>query len=268
MSPLAPALHHEDTGAWLWHNLREAFPDAVAVTLMPDHPHLVVPDAPLVDQRLARLLGHFGRTFRVRGRAAAVASPEPIRSRAALARHVRYVALNPCRANLVRCPLAWPWSTHRDVVGACADPWVTAERLARVLGVSRRSFEARHHAYVSADPHADVAGTPMPHAAKHVDVAALPLQFLIDAVAAATRSSPHAITRKGLPRALFVALAIDQGWRQPALLSRVARCSPRTIHRLAQGIDADVLDAARLCAASSRLRTLAPRGENRDVRTG
>jgi len=203
MSPLSPPLHHEDAGAWLWHGLREAFPGALALTLMPDHPHLVVPAGVAIDQRLAGLLG----------------------------------------------------------------PWVSATRLAAALGICRRGFEARHHAYVSADPHASITGTPMPRTAPPVDIASIPLQSLIDAVAAATRSKPDAITRKGTPRALLVALALDQGWRQTSLLARVAGCSPRTIQRLAQSIDPRGLAAARLCAADVRLRDLPPRDGNRDVRT-
>lgn len=263
LSSIAPPLHHKDTGGWLWARLREAFPDALAVTLMPDHPHLVTRcvDVHAQQQRLARLLGHFGRSFGVRGPAARVAPPDEIRSVAALARHVRYVALNPCRAGLVRCPLAWPWSTHRDVIGACVDPWVSAARLAAALGVPRRGFEARHHAYVSGDPHANVAGTPMPRLAPSVDIATLPLQTVLDAVAAATRTDDIERSRE-----LFVWLAIDQGWRQTGLLARVARCAPRTIQRHALHVDARALEHARLCAGDARLRQAPPSSDaDRDI---
>jgi REP element-mobilizing transposase RayT/antitoxin (DNA-binding transcriptional repressor) of toxin-antitoxin stability system len=266
MSPLSPPLHHEDTGTWLWQHLRETFLQALAVTLMPDHPHLVITDDHDAPQRLARLLGQFGRTFGIRGRAASIADPEPIRSQAAALRHVRYIALNPCRASLVRCPLAWPWSTHRDVIGACTDPWITATRLAAALGVPRRGFEARHHAYVSGDPHASVVGTPMPRAAPTVEIPIIPLQLLVDAVAAATRTPGETITRRGRPRALLVALARDQGWHQTSLLARVAGCSHRAIQRLPQCFDTRALEALRLCAGDPRLRRLPPRDQKRGVR--
>lgn len=266
LSPLAPPLHHQETGGWLWPHMRDTFPDVLAATLMPDHPHLVLPDTGDVQQRLARLLGQFGRVFGVRGHAAVVAEPEPIRSQAALARHVRYVALNPCRAKLVRCPLAWPWSTHRDVIGACTDPWITATRLAAALGESRRGFEARHHAYVSGDPTASVAGTPMPRAVSSVDIPNVPLQFLVDAVVAATRTTPDAITRKGEPRAMFVALARDQGWLQSSVLANVTRCTPRAIQRIIERVDDDDLAALRLCAGDARLRELPPKFAERDRR--
>jgi hypothetical protein len=244
-------LHHEDTGSWLWRYLRAAFPQALAVVLMPDHLHMILSsvEASLVEQRLARLLGHFGRSFDVRSALARVAPAEAIRSQAALARHIRYVALNPCRAALASCPLEWPWSTHRDLIGACVDPWVTADRLAAALGVSRRDFEARHHAYVSGDPHASVTGTPFPRAVPSVDIPAVPLQTLIDATAAATRTAAEDV-----PRALLVALAIDQGWRHTALLAGIAGCSPRTVQRLAKQVDARALACARMCAGDARLR--------------
>lgn len=267
MSPLSPPLHHTDTGAWLWQRLRAAFPHALAVALMPDHLHFVLVDVDDAPQRLARVLGQFGRTFGIRGRASAVAEPEAIRSPRALARHVRYVALNPCRANLVSCPLAWPWSTHRDVIGACVDPWITATRLAATLRLPRHNFERRHHKYVSSDPDADVSGTPMPVPAPSVDIPNIPLQHLVDAVAAATRTSAHDVTHRGQPRALFVALAHDQGWRQTSQLAHIASCSPSAIQRLAQRIDADALGALRLCAGDSRLREPPPNAAKRSVRS-
>lgn len=165
--PALIPLSGEDIGGWLWAHLRDAFPTALATVLMPDHPHLVIPteDAEAAAARLARLLGQLGRRLGVLGRAGRVAAPEPIRSVATLARHVRYVALNPCRAGFASCPLAWPWSTHRDVVGACLDPWVTASRLALALQTTPIGFAARHHGYVSADPHVNVEGTPLPRPA-------------------------------------------------------------------------------------------------------
>lgn len=259
-SPAAPALDHQETGSWLWTRLREAFPQAIGVVVMPDHLHLLCElDPRAAEQRLVRLLGHFARAFGVRGGSAHVPPAEAIRSTAALARHVRYVALNPCRKGLVACPLMWPWSTHRDVVGACVDPWITAERLATTLGAPRRGFEARHHAYVSGDPHASVTGTSLPRAAPRVDIAAIPLQALIEAVASATRTSIDE-----MPRGLLVALALDQGWRQTSLLARVTGCSTRTIQRLSREVDARALQSARLCAGDERLRILPRRVVNRD----
>jgi hypothetical protein len=252
----APDLSRADTGAWLWAHLRAAFPLAIAVTVMPDHPHLVVatddPDAARV--RLARLLGQFGRRFGVRGRIADTPAPEPIRARDVLARQVRYVALNPCRARLVRCPLAWRWSTHRDVIGACVEPWVTPGRLAAALERPWQDFAARHHAYVSSDPHTHVEGTPLPIAARPTNLPMLGLREIAEAATAATRSPLRSIRELGLSRTLFVDLAYEQSWGHASKLAEVCGCSRYTIHRLRGTADPEALAAARLCLGDARLR--------------
>jgi len=245
-----------DTGVWLWTHLRAAFPDAIAVTLMPDHPHLVVPtDDPAGDRvRLARLLGQFGRRFGVRGRISDTPPPSPIRERQVLARQVRYIALNPCRAGLVDCPLAWRWSTHRDVIGASVDPWVTPTRLADALGRPWRDFAARHHAYVSADPHARVDGTPLPMPAPTTALPKFGLREIAEAATSATRTPLRSIRDLGASRTLFVALAYASGWGHAARLAEICRCSRSTIHRLHDAADPADLAAARLCLGDARLR--------------
>jgi hypothetical protein len=183
-----------------------------------------------------------------------VAPAEAIRSQAALARHVRYVALNPCRKRLAGCPLAWPWSTHRDVLGACVDPWVTAARMRLALGGQPADFLARHHAYVSADPHAEVAGTPFPLAAPSTRLSVLSLREIIEAVMAATRAPVSALEQRGPTRSLFVALAYEQAWDDPERLAAVCSCRPRTIRSLARLPAPLGLAAARLCLGDARLR--------------
>jgi hypothetical protein len=251
-----PPLDDAEVGAWLWSHLRQAFPGAIAAVLMPDHPHLVLAsDEPERDRRrLARMLGQLGRRAGVRGQASEVPPAEPIRGGPVLSRHVRYVALNPCRRGLAGCPLAWPWSTHRDVIGATVDPWVTAVRLAAALGGAWQGFASRHHAYVSAGPHAHVAGTPMPSAAVPTTLPAVGLGTIAEASAAALRVPVTSMRRCGAARALFVALAIDQGWTHVGRLAEVCGCSRRTVHRHAAAVDPEALHAARLCLGDVRLR--------------
>ncbi len=236
--------------------MRRAFPFAIAALLMPNHPHLVTAsEDPEADRcRLARLLGQLGRRFGVRGQVSEVPDPDPIREGIVLARQVRYVALNPCRSRLVRCPLAWRWSTHRDVVGASVDPWVTAPRLAAALGRPLRDFPQRFHGYVSGDPDARVEGTAFPIAAPSTMLARDPLETIADAACAALRVPTTEIRRHGDARALFVALALDQGWRSTVQLANVCACSPHTIRRRAKDVDDAALLAARLCLGDARLR--------------
>ncbi|MBC8073220.1 MAG: hypothetical protein IAG13_33165 [Deltaproteobacteria bacterium] len=256
VSPAMPSLVREDVAAWVWTHLRQAFPSAIAVVLMPDHPHLVLAsdDPNGARCRLARLFGHAGRRFGVAGQASVAPEAKLIRGRQVLARQVRYVALNPCRKRLARCPLAWRWSTHRDVVGASVDPWVTPDRLARALGGPFTGFVAQHHAYVSGDPDARVEGTPLPRAAAPTTMATHDLQTIAAAACAALRRPVTAIRDKGPARALFIGLAIEQGWRSTAQLADVCGCGIRTIERRVSELAADSLVAARLCLGDARLR--------------
>jgi REP element-mobilizing transposase RayT len=134
--PQRIALTDHELASWLWQRLRTMFPDVLAAVLMPDHLHLLLRDlAEVAQQRLRDLV----RALRRRNHAAAdirwlpVEMPTSVPNAKHAARQVRYLHLNPCRDGLAYDPLAWPWSTHRDAVGAVAEPWVPAPMLAREL---------------------------------------------------------------------------------------------------------------------------------------
>jgi hypothetical protein len=166
---LAP-LRAFEPAARAWRALSAALATALAAVLMPTHLHLLVAAADPDELRrgLGALLsgltrsGAFGPARRLWE---PVPPPEPVPDRCHLRRLVRYLALNPCRDGLCADPLSWLWSTHRDVMGAAVEPWVTPERLAAALRESPRGFAAAHHAYVAADPTVDVNGTPPPRPA-------------------------------------------------------------------------------------------------------
>lgn len=173
-----------------------AFPGLQAACLMPDHVHLLL-DHPDAARGLGGVMSAYARWRNHHRRArgpvwCAAPAPEPIPDAKHLQRTVRYVHLNPCRAGLVRDPLAWPWSTHRDAVGLAVPGCVRARR-------DPHGF----HAYVSGDPSAAVAGTPFPEEqwgwARLVDVA--------DAVLAVRRQEPEALRRRGPTRRLFLEAA-------------------------------------------------------------
>jgi hypothetical protein len=262
-----------DVAEWLWPQLRAAFPLALASCLMPDHPHLVTPSRDEEEARRAlnRVLGALARHVGVR-HVGEASPPSVITDRPKLQRDLRYVALNPPRAGLVDDPLAWLFSTHRDVLGASVDPWIDATRLARALGRPVHGFVETYHRYVSSDPDVHVAGTPVPRPALPTQVAHYPLTRIARAAAAATRTRPESIRRLGLPRQLFVHLAREQGWRDWEALAIACDCSTRTIRRVAEGRVA--LDAARLCLGDARLlrgvsssvTTSALRGSDRRMR--
>jgi hypothetical protein len=241
----------------VWDRLRRAFPLAFAASLMPEHLHVLddAPDLEAARRRLAAVLGGAARYGGQRGpQWLPVPEPTPVRGPAHLERTIRYVVLNPCRARLCQDPLEWAWSTHRDVIGAAADPWISAGRLARALGQSPRNFAARHHAYVSADPTVAVAGTPAPEPAAASSFATLPLSRLAAAAAAATRAPLEAVRGRTATRRLFVHLAIRDGWRDTRSIAAACGISDRAVRLLrALPVDPGAVAAAALCAGDDRL---------------
>ena len=123
--PFAP-IAERSSATWLWTGLREIFGSALAAALMPNHLHVVAPtpDPQIELDRLRHLLGAYARVFGVGWNR--IPDPKPLVTIDKLVRQVRYIALNPCRPVrvgtesivLVRDPLLWEWSTHRDAIGA------------------------------------------------------------------------------------------------------------------------------------------------------
>jgi hypothetical protein len=170
-----------------------------------------------------------------------------------IARQVRYIHLNPCRAALTDDPLRWLWSTHRDVVGAVVDPWIDGLRLAPHLGKSTCGFEDWFHGYVSADPTVHVAGTFPPAPASACDVPSIPLANVATAARAAMRAGPSDIRRIGQARRLFLCLAHQQGWRDPRQLAAMCAMSTKAVRWNFARASAAGLAAAALCLGDDRL---------------
>lgn len=260
---------------WVWRQLRKGFPDALAVTLMPDHLHMVAPDRGARGaKRLGRILGAANRIGATRARFRPVEPPRPLTSLDKLQRGVRYVWLNPCRPRkyrgrdhrLVDDPLAWWWSTLRDTVGAVADPWTPAADVATALGWSATPHIAcRLHAYATRDDHV------APHARVFPEPAAaseLPHGSIADVFAAAlhaTRSPREDLRRKTTARRVAVGLSYRQGWTFPRRLAPHLGVHPSTISRLAPAATPAELRAAARCltprlSSPSPAEVLAARG--------
>ena len=202
----------------LWDRVIEAVPDPVALCLMPDHVHLL--HARDVHARLGRALSAFARwRNHQRGVKGAVwerqSAPEPVLGEKKLRRSERYIHLNPCRAWLVKDPLAWAWSTHRDRVGLavpCVRPPVP----------DTHAF----HAYISADPTVHVQGTQLPVAQD-----LLPLEPVIAAVSEVTRSPWSALFRRGPQRQLLLSSLLSLTAARPAEIALECRVSRKTVYR-------------------------------------
>lgn len=143
---------HPEAAA-LWARLT-ALDGLVAACLMPDHVHVVLAHGEATALSGVRS-GYSRWRNRRRGDAGSAwqvpPPPESLPDALHRERTVRYVHLNPCRAGIVKDPLEWPWSTHRDAVG-----------LARAPAVPPRRDPAAFHAHVSGDPSVAVTGTPLP----------------------------------------------------------------------------------------------------------
>ena len=233
-----------------WRVLRRRWPRVLSACLMGNHLHVLVEGVDPAEESawLLRALR------RMRGWPGATVEASPAQGRVKLRRDLRYIALNPCRAGLARDPLAWLWSTHRELFGAVVEPWVDRDRILQLEG----SLEA-HHAYVSSDPSVDVSGTPPPRSARSTQHAVRPLGDVLLAARAATRGGDP--RQRGPARDLFLALAADQGWRNPTQLAALCGISRQAVAR-AWRRDID-LGPGRACLGDPRLlaavRPSAPR---------
>jgi REP element-mobilizing transposase RayT len=65
---------------------------------------------------------------------------------------LRYIHLNPVRANLAASPDDYPWSSHHAYLGKRAEPWVTTAFALRMFDRERARAIAAYEAFVSAAP--------------------------------------------------------------------------------------------------------------------
>jgi hypothetical protein len=263
------ALLQGDSPFWLWPRLAACLPDALGALLMPDHLHIIadVDDPEVARAALARTLGWHGRRFVGAGLAWETPPPRPVAHTAELRRQLRELARTPCRAGLADDPLSWAWSTHRDILGAVAKPWVDPRALRDQLRDRRPGFSNRWHRYVSANPSVDPVGSAPPRPELPASVPTRSLADIWLAATVASRRRPVDVNRRGPARHLFVLLADHQGWRSPRHLCRCCSASPGTIQRL-QAIPRPAgLAAASLCLGDERI--LRPSSLHRaTVRTG
>ncbi len=243
----------------LWCGLRRAFPEALGSVVMPDHLH-VIDEGMERDEARRRLSRVLSRATYGMGRGVWAAVPVPDRvHEPKLARTIRYVALNPCREELVADPLEWTWSTHRDVVGAVAEPWVAAGRLEVRLRPRMWGSSEAWHRFVSSDFSVAPGGTPPPRRIARHEGREFSIVEVIESVTSALRLPPDAIRRRGSARRLFVHLAVFLGWRDTALLARTVDTSRRSIAKiLHRRPGRPEWEAAMVCLGDRRLRSLRP----------
>ncbi len=203
----------------LWDRLSRAAP-MDALTLMPAHVHSAC-EPEVVGQIKEALRGYALWRNHARGERGPVwehgAEPTEVRGAEHEKRTMRYILLNPCRDHLVRDPLGWPFSTHRDAVGLAYPALVRPVRDAR-----------RWHAWVSGDPSVQVGGTQLPQWAPGREPT---LAEIFAAVSALTRTPESQLRRPGPARDLLLQSARDLTGKSCREIARVFGLDPATVSR-------------------------------------
>jgi hypothetical protein len=167
-----------------------------AAVVMPTHDHALVPkDQVSRVKEAARGYAlwrnrHRGESGQVWGHGA-----EGVRvgNEKHVQRAIRYLHMNPCREGLVTDPLAWPFSTHRDMLGLA---WPAA----RLPVADAEAF----HRWVSADPTVSVSGTSLPRPPAPERLGSVSLAQILAAVSAVTRTPEPELTSRGPARTLVI----------------------------------------------------------------
>ena len=261
----------EELARWTWQRLGEAFPLATSASLMPDHPHIVAPDEGEAGRlKLGRILGASGRALgRPFGRGAlweAVPPPLTLDTPDKHRRMDRYTLLNMCRpwrfrgrwVCLADDPLAWRWTTLHDVIGATADTWVPAARMAEVHGWRVVEAAEQIHRYVTRDDHVSRQAYELPQAPASSPLPDRSLDAIVTAALVSTRAPVEALRRRGPAREVFLGLARRQGWRQRAELAKICDVDPSTVSRIARRADPELIERAALCLHPRLQRSVVP----------
>ncbi|NOY27076.1 MAG: hypothetical protein GXP62_14500 [Oligoflexia bacterium] len=226
-----------EEAAALWARLGRV-PAIRSMVLMPSHVHLIssMGDPRALDDALrayALWRNHH------RGQRGSVWAPRPPPELLPDPKHIRrthrYVHLNPCRARLVPCPLAWPFSTHRDALGLTLNPIRP-----------RESNVVAFHDYVSSDPSCKVGGTPYP--GDRILTDHLPLQALAGAVSEFARVPLAWVHRSGSVRSLWIGAAKSLTLWSGAHIAREIGVSPATVSSTPKAAHPVATKLARLVA--------------------
>lgn len=246
-------LSERDNCVALWRRLRRAFPGALGAVLMPNHVHLILP----AGERSPAWLLRRASEAALPGAWQACPPAVPIPDEKHLVRQLRYVALNPCRANLCSDPLSWEWSTHLDSLGFLPDPWVPWSRI-QPLARSPESW----HKYVSADPSASPNGTSAPGALGFGSTdLGVPGAWVVGATLFLGRATAAELqsSRRSRLRALFLELATRECRLSRREIERwLGPLSRQAIHQRAGALPIPGLSAAfRRVLADRRVLELA-----------
>lgn len=117
-----------------------------AIVQVADRPlgHLVQLVASRYARRFQQRVPTSGHLFERRYRARLIADADYLRQA------IRYIHLNPVKADIVRDPAEYRWSSHRCYVGAPAPGWLSVDQALGCFGGSRREAVAAYVAFLHA----------------------------------------------------------------------------------------------------------------------
>lgn len=199
-----------------------------ALVVMPDHLHALVKNVKDQQRLVPALVGYAQARNAGRGEHGPVWSEgvkaTPVGGIQHVRRSVRYLHLNPTRRGLVKDPLAWPLSTHRDFVGLA----IPATR------IQVRNPE-RFHEWVSADPSVKLDGTALPESDLLPGAGFPSLESIRTAVVSLTRRMPEELCRRGAARTLLIQAARELSDARPGVIARFAGVERSSVRRTPAG---------------------------------
>jgi REP element-mobilizing transposase RayT len=207
----------------LWDQLA-GVPGIRAAALMPDHIHVLLPESSVSALKAALRAYALWRNHD-RGERGPVWEHGSLGRRPLSDQHgettVRYIHLNPCRAQLAADPLAWAFSTHRDACGLAVPPIV-----GRVHDPDAFQADlASDRFVVSNDPR-----LPAPQLSGRTRGIAS-IQDVFAAVSALTRTPAAQLKERGAARSLLLRAARTYADASPPQIAAAAGVSLPTVFR-------------------------------------
>jgi hypothetical protein len=219
---------------------------------MGTHVHLVVELATfdLARECIERMSNALDATAEARGVAQlAVPHMQILEDDHAVLRYVAYAHNNPVKARMVEDPLAWPFSSHRDVYGLrCADWFSPAGILSRL----DEKLDARW-LHRKAEGRPPVPPLDEPVLEKHpIEDITIIARAVASVFGIAEHELGDATDRAFEARSCLVSVARWHGWRAPSI-ARFLDKSPRQIRRLRR-VDTPAVRAVLATLRDARLR--------------
>ena len=232
-----------------------ACPELIAFCLMGTHAHLVVEveTLALAHESIRRMSNALDATAEKRG-VAHLAMPhmQTLEDDHAVLRYVAYAHNNPVKARMVEDPLAWPFSSHRDVFGLrCADWFSPAGILSRL----DQKLDGRWlHRKAEGRPPVPVLDAPVLQ--KHpVEDMAIMARAVASVFGISEDELADRTDRAFEARSCLVSVARWHGWHA-ASIARFLEKSPRQVQRLGR----DDTPSVRAALATLRDPRLRPTG--------